>query len=175
MASKVDRSPQLIKPDPYLYCPLCGTSLEPFYDQERTRKRCPECGWTRYRNPIVGVALLIIQDGKVLLGQRADHSWCIPCGYVEWDEDIHSAAEREAFEELGVEVSLGDIFAVHSNFHDPDQHTVGIWFEAELDAEKKLIAGGDLQSARFFSLKDLPKLSFPTDRLVLKRLESQIR
>jgi ADP-ribose pyrophosphatase YjhB (NUDIX family) len=121
------------------------------------------------------VALLIVQDGKVLLGQRRDHRWCIPCGHVEWDENIISAAKREALEELGAEVSIAEIFAVHSNFHDPDQHTVGIWFSAHMDRSTKLDAGGDLLSLDYFELQDLPDLAFPTDRLVLEKLNLKMQ
>jgi ADP-ribose pyrophosphatase YjhB (NUDIX family) len=171
MPLKTDISPQLEHPDPYRFCPHCGTGLDAFHDHDRLRKRCPRCGWIRYRNPTVGIALLIIQDGKVLLGQRRDQRWCIPCGHVEWDEDIHSAARREAFEELGVQVSIGEIFAVHSNFHDPVQHTVGIWFEAQIGRGAEPVAGGDLQSIAYFKLEDIPDLAFPTDQLVLQKLK----
>ncbi|MDF1500421.1 MAG: NUDIX hydrolase [Anaerolineales bacterium] len=127
----------------------------------------------RYRNPTVGVAFLMVEDDQVLLGQRRDGSWCIPCGHVEWDEDIREAAHREALEELGVKISIGEIFAVHSNFHDPDQHTVGIWFTAEPASKDKMTAGGDLNEIKFFPIDDLPALSFPTDHLVLDKLRSQ--
>lgn len=160
--------------DPYRYCPLCGTLLAPFHDAERLRKHCPHCGWIRYRNPTVGVALLALKGGRVLLGQRRDNRWCIPCGHVEWDEDIHSAAHREALEELGVEVKLGEIYAAHSNFHNADQHTVGLWFKTQIEDPEALVAGGDLKALDFFPLQDLPDLAFPTDRLVLEKLRSGI-
>jgi ADP-ribose pyrophosphatase YjhB (NUDIX family) len=160
--------------DPFQFCPLCGEALEPFEQGDRQRKRCPNCAWIRYRNPTVGVALLVTEGGRVLLGKRRDGGWCIPCGHVEWDEDIQTAARREAFEELGVHVSLEEIFAVHSNFHNPDHHTVGIWFKTRIDEIDALAAGGDLRALEFFSLQDLPRLAFPTDRIVLKKLQAEI-
>ena len=30
--------------------------------------------------------------------------WCLPCGYVDFDETIEEAASREVFEETGVEI-----------------------------------------------------------------------
>ena len=156
--------------DPYRYCPLCGGLLEQFHDDERERKHCPQCGWIRYRNPTVGVALLVIRNDEVLLGQRRDGRWCVPCGHVEWDEDIRSAAMREGLEELGVELSVGVIAAVHSNFHDPQAHTVGIWFQTKLEPDSQPVAGGDLQDIAYFPLSNLPELAFPTDRRVLEQL-----
>jgi ADP-ribose pyrophosphatase YjhB (NUDIX family) len=160
--------------DPFQFCPLCGQNLESFADEDRLRKRCPSCGWIRYRNPTVGVALLVVKGERVLLGERRDGSWCIPCGHVEWDEDIRTAARREALEELGVSISLGEIFAVHSNFHDHDHHSVGIWFMTQIDETDGLVAGGDLQTLDFFSLQHLPPLAFPTDQKVLDKIRAEI-
>ena len=89
------------------FCPRCGTPLEPFDDGGRPRLRCPACARVHYRNPTVGVAVIILQQGRVLLGQRKDGTWCIPCGHVEWDEDILQAAAREALEEIREDISEG--------------------------------------------------------------------
>ncbi|WP_429162156.1 NUDIX domain-containing protein [Desulfitispora alkaliphila] len=32
--------------------------------------------------------------------------WCIPCGHVEWDEDVYEALKRETFEETGLKVEV---------------------------------------------------------------------
>ena len=57
------------------------------------RPRCAACGFVHFRNPAVGVAVVLLDDaGRILLGQRSAGGnvgeWCIPCGYVEWGEDI---------------------------------------------------------------------------------------
>jgi len=55
------------------------------------RRRCPSCRRIAYRNPAVGVAVVLRDANTVLLGRRARGLyaglWCVPCGYVEWDED----------------------------------------------------------------------------------------
>ncbi len=136
---------------------------------------CPACGFIHYRNPTVGVAAVILEDGNVLLGRRSPSSsypgaWCIPCGHVEWGEDIREAARRECLEETGLEVSVGEVIAVHSNFHNPAQHTVGVWFRCKIIGGA-LQAGDDLDRVAWFSLDDLPQpLAFPTDELVLDQL-----
>jgi ADP-ribose pyrophosphatase YjhB (NUDIX family) len=136
------------------------------------------CGFVYYRNPAVGVAVIVRRsgDGAVLLGRRTGSyrgQWCIPCGYVEWDEDVEAAARREFEEETGLRVRLTGVYAVHSNFHDPARQTVGIWFTGEV-TDGELHPGDGLDLVRFFSLDALPAdLAFPTDRLVLERLRHE--
>jgi ADP-ribose pyrophosphatase YjhB (NUDIX family) len=128
---------------------------------------CPACGDRHTRRPNVGVAVLLIEEGRILLGRRSAGGWCIPCGHVEWGESIEEAARREFLEETGLVVELGPIRAVHSNFHQPDHLTVGIWFDGRRSSGT-LRAGDDLVDVQFFSPADLPELCFPTDGLVLR-------
>ncbi len=154
----------------FRYCPLCATPLEPFQDEDRLRRRCPSCGWVHYRNPTVGVAVILLEEGQLLLGERRSGGWCIPCGHVEWDEDVEQAARREFREETGLEVALEGVFAVHSNFHNPRQHTVGVWYRGRR-VGGRLRAGGDLLRVAFFPLDALPLLVFPSDVQVVARLQ----
>jgi 8-oxo-dGTP diphosphatase len=155
----------------FRFCPLCGQTLTTFFDGERFRLRCENCNWIHYRNPTVGVAVILLSDVGLWLGQRRSEDWCIPCGHVEWDESIQDAARREALEETGLAVTLGKIFSAHSNFHNPDQHTVGIWFMAEAEDLSKASPGGDLIDFRPFPLTQIPKLAFPTDRKVIQEIK----
>ncbi|UCH61585.1 MAG: NUDIX hydrolase [Anaerolineales bacterium] len=153
----------------YRHCPLCATHLQPSSMGGRLRLHCPSCGWIHYRNPTVGVAVVLLEAGKLLLGKRQDGGWCIPCGHVEWDETIEQAALREYLEETGLQVDLTGILAVKSNFHDPEHHTVGVWYWGRRRTGN-LRPGGDLVQVDFFLLDELPDLKFPTDREVVASL-----
>ena len=125
----------------------------------------------------VGVAALVRDAmGRVLLVQRTHGQfgagqWCIPCGYVEWGEDLRAAATREALEEAGVAVETGDVLQVTVNRHDPERPTVGIWFSARLlDPAAQPCAGDDAVAVGWFDPATPPPLAFPTDRSVLAKL-----
>jgi len=183
----------------FRFCPDCGTTLEQVEIHDRVRPRCPACGFVQWRNPGVGVAGIVTEDdvlrllgtpamrvgvgdpaweplpgaGRVLLVHRraSRHpGWCLPCGWVEYDEEIRTALTRELREETGLEVRPGPIFAVHSNFHDPARRSVGVWFRAD-PVGGVLRAGDDADRIGFFHPDRVSvPLAFPTDRLVLAEI-----
>ncbi|GII67860.1 DNA mismatch repair protein MutT [Sphaerisporangium melleum] len=87
--------------------------------------------------PHVGVHLILVQDGKVLLLQRAntgfaDGYWSVPGGCLDEGESLPAGAAREALEELGVVIDKDDLVFAHACHHaDPDgQARLGMFFTA---------------------------------------------
>lgn len=58
--------------------------------------------------PRIGIAVLILRDGEVLLGQRLGGlgagTWAPPGGHLEFGESIEDCARREVREETGLEL-----------------------------------------------------------------------
>jgi 8-oxo-dGTP diphosphatase len=59
-----------------------------------------------HERPKVGVGVIILKDGKILLGERLlSHgagSYSLPGGHMEFDESFEETAKREAEEETGL-------------------------------------------------------------------------
>jgi 8-oxo-dGTP diphosphatase len=162
---------------PYQYCPCCGTAFRRQELHGCERLVCPACQFIFWQNPVVGVAVIVLQDDHIVLARRArgvyKGAWCIPCGYVEYDEDVRQAAQREFQEETGLLVEVGEVFAVHSNFHNPASHSVGIWFRGTV-LSGTLRPDDDVDQVAYMPLHHLPdNLAFPTDRLVLAQLQRE--
>jgi ADP-ribose pyrophosphatase YjhB (NUDIX family) len=163
--------------DDWRFCPRCGAALGFRTRGGQPRPACASCGFVFFANMGVGAAV-VIRDaaGRVLLVRRGPGHfgvglWCLPCGYVEWDEDVRAAAAREAFEEAGVAVELGEVVHVATNRHEPERPTVGIWFAARMvDPAAEPRAGDDADAAGWFDPAAPPPLAFPTDAPVLARL-----
>jgi len=74
----------------------------------------------------VAVYLILIQDNKVLLLQRAntgfeDGNYSVPAGHVEIDESVTSALIREVKEEVGIKINKADIKFLNVNHRKSDR------------------------------------------------------
>jgi len=77
--------------------------------------------------PIVGAGAVIVEDERVVLVLRAKEPlrghWSIPGGMVELGEGLRQASAREAREETGLEVEVGEVLEVFESIipsRDPD-------------------------------------------------------
>jgi ADP-ribose pyrophosphatase YjhB (NUDIX family) len=76
-------------------------------------------------HPIVGVGAVIVDRGRALLVRRNTEplrgEWSVPGGVLELGEKLRDGAAREALEETGLHVEVGEVLDVFDSiFPDPD-------------------------------------------------------
>ena len=117
--------------------------------------------------------MLIEQDGQVLLGKRANGSflagkWCLPGGFIEFDEDFICSAIREVKEETSLDIEIESIFNVSSNFLSPDLHTLVVTLAAKVSGGVPR-PGDDIEALKWFQISaNLPDMAFPADKYIIK-------
>lgn len=126
-------------------------------------------------NPIHVSAALIFCDGKLLIAQRHADShlgglWEFPGGKCEPDESFESCLIREIREELGVDISVGELFEEVA--HDYPEKSVHLKFFLcrLLSGEPRPL---DCAALRWVTRNELVDYEFPAaDAQLLTRLGS---
>lgn len=104
----------------YRFCLRCGGALETrtFKEDRPERLVCGACGFIFYLGPKLVSGAIFELDGKIVLIQRDIEpgygKWTFPGGFVECGERAETAAEREALEESGLEIEVGDIIGLYT-------------------------------------------------------------
>lgn len=149
------------------FCPRCGTTLTTKLDGGRDRPACPDesCGFIDFGNFSIGCAAVVMRDGKALLVQRGQDpgrgSWQIPGGYVEHDEDIVQAVEREVLEEAGIEAKVRDAIgfrhSIGGSIGGPSTN-VYIVFRLDQFGGEVRYDNDEIIGAGFFSLDEMANM-----------------
>lgn len=141
----------------------------------------------RYFRPSVTVDVVIFtvqeRDLKVLLVSRARWPfagrWALPGGFVQEDEGLDQAAERELREETGVDnVYLEQLQTFGDPGRDPRTRVITVAYYALVSSQElALHPDTDAEAAGWWSIYKLPALAFDHDRIVataLARLRKRI-
>jgi 8-oxo-dGTP diphosphatase len=154
------------------FCPRCATGLQLIEKSGAVRPVCPACGFVHFADPKVTVCVLIVQAGKVLLGLRDMEpqrgKWCLPGGFMDYGEQVRAAAAREALEETGLVVEVGELLVV-SDWDDTQFNKKGIalaFAATVLSGTPR--ADDDVAELGWFAVDELPEMAFPSDMLAIK-------
>ncbi len=164
-----------LKDEEIRFCPRCGHQLEEKTIHGRKRKYCPACGFVFFRDPKVGASVVVEHEGKILLVKRGilpfKGKWCLPGGFVEFDEGPEEAAIRECKEETNLEVQIEKLLGVYPYLNDIRGPGILIAYKVKIIGDvNDLKAGDDAASARFFAPDELPsmeKIAFRTNREII--------
>src|SRR4030042_7145007 len=128
--------------------------------------------------PGAGFGIMILKEGKVLLGKRHDDpqkassllhgegTWTLPGAKLHFQEGLKEAAAREALEETGMRVKNLEVVSV-SNDIVPDNHFVTIGFLCkDFEDEPKVTEPDEITKWEWFDLNNLPKPLFsPSEKI----------
>lgn len=138
------------------------------------------------KRPLVGVAVIIMKDRKVLLGKRkishGEGTWALPGGHLEFNETLEDCARREVFEETGLIIKNIRYGAFTNDIFSGDQkHYVTLFVISEYDSgiiklkEPDKCHGWvwfswcDLPEPKFLPLENLFKQGFNPEALISDR------
>jgi 8-oxo-dGTP diphosphatase len=119
--------------------------------------------------PKVGVGVMILRDGKVLLGKRkGSHGageYAFPGGHLEYMESFKACAERESSEECGVKITnVRFLYLANLQKYAP-KHYVHIGLVADWKAgEPEVLEPEKCESWDWYDPDNLPNPIFETCR-----------
>ncbi len=124
------------------------------------------------RRPAVGVAAILVREGRVLLGKRrgshGEGSWGLPGGHLEWGESPEECARREVLEETGLVLGPLEKGPWTNDVFPEGKHYVTLFLVArEWTGEVALREPAKCERWDFFAWDALPApLFLPLENLV---------
>ncbi|MBS0605102.1 MAG: NUDIX domain-containing protein [Verrucomicrobia bacterium] len=117
--------------------------------------------------PKVGVGVVVISQGKLLLGKRKGaHGagfWSTAGGHLENGESVEECARRELFEETGLEAASVVLGPWTNNIIDGTKHYVTLFvFVDAFRGEVQLKEPHKCEGWHWFDANALPDPLFPT-------------
>lgn len=136
----------------------------------KLRPVCTSCGRVHFIDPKVAAAVVVEQDGKILLTRRANDPqrglWTIPGGFVDADEDPHEAAVRECAEETGLQIEITELLEIVAGREHNRGASFVIFYKGRV-VGGTLRANDDADAVEFFAKDNLPELAFESTKRVL--------
>lgn len=123
--------------------------------------------------PKVGIGVMILKNGKVLLGKRKrSHGageYAFPGGHLEYMESFTDGAKRETDEEGGIEIrNIRFQFLANVTKYAP-KHYVHIGLVADWASGEPIVREPEkLESWAWYGLNDLPEPLFEFCRLAFE-------
>lgn len=140
------------------------------------------------KKPGVGVGIMLLKEGKVLLGKRhfdparadselhGEGTWTMPGGKLHFREELEGAAYREVLEETGVAINQKKLKMISvTNDIVKDAHFVTLGFLCEdFQGEPKVMEPDEITEWRWFALGKLPRPIFFPSRKILNQYQNFI-
>jgi 8-oxo-dGTP diphosphatase len=124
-----------------------------------------------------GVGILIIKDGKVLLGKRcegwANGTWTMPGGKLDSSEDPEQGAIREVIEETGMKIEDLETISVNQDSIDGKTYTTFIFKPNKILGKPIVKEPDQIEKWEWFDFNNLPKnLYVPSKKAINQFLKN---
>jgi 8-oxo-dGTP diphosphatase len=101
--------------------------------------------------------------------------WALPGGFVEMDETLKEACQRELFEETGIkDVELDQFYTFDAVDRDPRHRTITTVFYGRMQDTVDVIGGDDANKADWFPIISLPPMAFDHAEIIHKFVKEQL-
>ena len=148
----------------YEYCSYCGQKNDYGKIDGNQRHHCRHCKTIHYENPKPTAALICPKEGSLLLGRRAfapgKGEWGLLGGFMELEETLFEAAQRELKEETNLDGKVIQILGTCSHYGSIFGDILLIGLEVKIKNWDSMIAGDDVSELQLFNINQLPKLAF---------------
>ncbi len=150
----------------FKFCPRCGSAH--FKVNDFKSKRCDDCGFVFYFNPLSAtVALILDSNNRLLVARRAKEpakgTLDLPGGFADSFETAEEGVAREVKEETGLTVvsteylfSLPNIY-IYSGF---EEHTLDLFFLCRVGENKELSAADDVDALQWIPIDEIEPEKF---------------
>ncbi|MBO7279888.1 MAG: NUDIX domain-containing protein [Bacteroidaceae bacterium] len=150
----------------FKYCPRCGSAH--FSINDFKSKRCGDCEFVFYFNPLSAtVALILDNKNRLLVARRAKEpakgTLDLPGGFSDSYETAEEGVTREVKEETGLTVvsteylfSLPNIY-VYSGF---EEHTLDLFFLCRIKESDNLSAADDVDALQWIPIEEIEPEKF---------------
>jgi len=141
------------------------------------------------QKPKVGVGLMLLKDGKILLGRRhedaekassdlhGEGTWTMPGGKIDFYETLIDGICREVLEETSIKINKDNLKVISvADEIVPDNHYVTIGFLCEeFEGEAQTLEPDEITEWKWFGLNNLPEKVFPpSQKMVNAYLNNKI-
>ena len=126
------------------------------------------------QQPKVGVCVIVVKDGKVLMGKRkgahGEGSWAPPGGHLEFGESLESCAQREVMEETSINIkNVKKVTYTNDIFPDEGKHYITCHVKADYDSgDVKIMEPNKCEKWEWFEWNKFPGNIFVSIQNLLK-------
>ncbi|MBR6691381.1 MAG: NUDIX domain-containing protein [Bacteroidaceae bacterium] len=150
----------------FRHCPKCGSTEFGIHDEKS--KKCGNCGFIYYFNPLAAtVGIITNSNGELLVATRskepAKGTLDLPGGFCDSYETAEEGVAREILEETGLRVTgTRYLFSIPNtyNYSGMELHTMDLFFECYVEDEGGLKANDDVATLKWVAIEELDSKEF---------------